>query len=491
MITNLTNTTWVIKENFVAYPSDYVGTYIVNFSLWNAAGVLQSSERKFLQIGIFTTGTIANSTTRYENSVNAYGSTQGQLSPSLRHTVESGSKILFTSGTDIKNSRLISWLTENAWLVEPIKVECSIDFEDEWKQEDCHWELDGVFTFTCKIFTGDLINKITGEAIPGESRPISPGAWINFNNGYLQLTRALAAYWEKTTIASANYNDSYDRCLEIYKYFYRLSDYSDLTKLRNSEGYIPVKLSVIDSSKYSVSAKFPLDLPPDPITKVNIDYYNNSPTDFICSWSEATYCDDCQTNSVAGYSIEIEYQPEGSTEYIKMKGLYWDADKLNENKYWLRRNTDYKELVSFTPVSSIDDIAKVEITFVGSNWVINKNNDLELMPDSEVYLLGPDSTSFCFTPSELGISKGQSFKIYVYPYHVYSTDYDDEGKPIPGTLLSYDSVTFGSNTVSKGVVRVKTNSGWVEGQVWVRTASGWSQAEAIYTKTSDGWKEAN
>jgi hypothetical protein len=91
----------------------------------------------------------------------------------------------------------------------------------------------------------------------------------------------------------------------------------------------------------------------------------------------------------------------------------------------------------------------------------------------------PTTEQFYFIPKTLGILPGSSYQIRIYPYSHYE-----------GALISTKGTDSGIIDVPKGIVRVKTANGWVEGQVWVMTESGWKNAEVIYAKTADGWKEA-
>ena len=41
-----------------------------------------------------------------------------------------------------------------------------------------------------------------------------------------------------------------------------------------------------------------------------------------------------------------------------------------------------------------------------------------------------------------------------------------------------------------GVVHVKPNGTWKEGQVWVKVAGVWKEAETVNVKVSGAWKES-
>ena len=90
-------------------------------------------------------------------------------------------------------------------------------------------------------------------------------------------------------------------------------------------------------------------------------------------------------------------------------------------------------------------------------------------------------------------NRGDKYKFVIYPHSRY------EGYYLVGAGANSDL-----NEVSKGVVRVKTDKGWIEGQVWVcindvtqetPDKPKWVAAEVLYVATAgeDGkisWKEA-
>jgi hypothetical protein len=111
--------------------------------------------------------------------------------------------------------------------------------------------------------------------------------------------------------------------------------------------------------------------------------------------------------------------------------------------------------------------------------------------NSEGYLFGEDSTTVFFNPSDFGINKNDFFKIVIFPFTVIGNyTEDDDPVPKPGSLLASEAVESEEIKFTLGIMRVKTEEGWKEGQVWVKTEDGWKEAISVKTKSSDTWKES-
>lgn len=482
MITDLTNTSWVIKENFVAYPSAYVGTYTINFSLYNAAGVLQSSNRKYLQIGIFTTGTITSSTARYENSVNAYSTTQGQFSPSSRQSVEPGCKIIFTGGNDVTNKSLIAWLSQSAQQVEVY----SIDFDDEWVQKDCHWELNRFFRLTWNVADGKNLYYRLG----GFSSRLSDYKSIDSSKVYTK-------------------RDSY-----IYELPLAAFTTAELIAARDSDGWIT--LTVYNGSTYKTFSKFYLlELPPimvepeAPLKNIRTELVTYNPGEVILSWDRAKELDNSDAenspDSLDGYCIELFHRPSGAASFTQVKGITLVKGETEPEEgvklpvFKLVKVSNYSD-DTFTELpedkEELKEFLQSDLSFKHAAANVENTEDYltveAYMELSKAIEYGIDLTvpKFYFTPKNLGIMPGDSYKFIIYPYSHYE-----------GALIGTKGAEHTEGT-SKGVVRVKTADSWVEGQVWVCVSAPvepnkvkWVQAEAIYAMADDGtgkgvWKEA-
>lgn len=310
---------------------------------------------------------------------------------------------------------------------ESIRVECSVDFDDEWRQEECHWLCDRFFMLSWKVRETPSVACVAKE------------------------------FYYRFGPYSTNYND-YNRILvdettnkvlgtRVQKWTYRL----DFDTLLNddpvkgglqqlySAGCITIYMKAKDSNGVVYTAhdtlSYSLELPPDP--SINLTIKRKSAEYVICSWEEATAS--LEVSPVAGYNIELLYCPVGNTEFKPLEGLTTEVDA--EGKLKLIKLPD---------------------------------ND-----STELYLENPELTSVYFNPRELGFEKGDRYKFVIYPYTHHE-----------GALLSSLGAEAEENKFTLGVVRVKTVSGWVEGQVWIKTLKGWQEAEAVFTNTPDGWKES-
>lgn len=64
------------------------------------------------------------------------------------------------------------------------------------------------------------------------------------------------------------------------------------------------------------------------------------------------------------------------------------------------------------------------------------------------------------------------------------------GKNGAGDLMLSSPSSCTETIENAGIVRVKVNNVWREGQVWVKAGGTWHEAETVFVKTSTGWKES-
>lgn len=342
------------------------------------------------------------------------------------------------------------------------KLECLVDFDYDLIQDDCHWDLDRYFRFTFKVLDTELLKNSTPEFY------YSFGDYQKVPTGKPYLD-----YYSKVPSSYLIYNKN-----NIWIYHLRVSDMNQiqLANLRDNAGNLKVTalIRVSGNIAHETFSQY-LELPPtlevkrpdSELPNIQTDYVKANPGEFICTWSPATVVT-CGANEITGvdtvdgYSIEVFYKPEKADDFIQLKGITWNKDELANGVYKLIKDPDYKE----PEFSASPDLTK--------DFSLESQHTM-----SEVCIETPLKTEFFFTPKTLGILPGSSYQFRIYPYSHYE-----------GALISTKGTDSGIIDVPKGIVRVKTASGWVEGQVWVMTESGWKNAEVIYTKTADGWKEA-
>lgn len=354
---------------------------------------------------------------------------------------------------------------------EPIKLNCSISFDDEWLQEECHWTYDRIFNITWKISSGDITKS--GEIIPGEI--------YELKEFYYRITPTTSDYTaptdtsKYTRIYSSNENLSTkttiigeqggQRKLERFDYRIRLSTLSEeeLLRVRNSEGWVTVTALVVVKEKdtgkiYRASDVYDyyLEFPPEEVEEVKTSLVISRPGELLCTWDKSKLFGEdsgkvAESDSIDGYVVELKYQPRYTEGFISIGDL--KLETLEGRTYLVR-----------APKEEISE---------GADFY---NEDLR----TEVYLEGGDSTHFYFNPKlGLGLKGGDKYKFIISPYSHYE-----------GALLGNTGIESDDDEVANGVVHVKTANGWIEGQVWVKTADGWKEAEAVYTKTEDGWRES-
>jgi len=344
------------------------------------------------------------------------------------------------------------------------KLACSIDFDDEWTQEDCHWKYDRVFIFSYKVDS-------------------------SVRNSRLHLYYRFSQSDDFTEIPIGN-------CKLVnntYYYSIKLSDpvFAWIMNKRDSVGHLSVEIKatgrtlVLPFIDLEATAAYLYDyvLPPSS-ENLDINLTRKSADNIICSWNRPE--DLLDNPSVAGYSIELFCKKKDTDTFIQYKNLGWavypdDCEDETLRGQFVTDNEGSRKLTKITN-NSDPALSNVpgEISFkgIGSSY--------------ELRTRGPGEISFFFRPRDFDIQKDDFFMIKVYPYVVYGS-YFDGTYMTPGTLLASESEKDNETDGMEfklGVVRVKTDSGWVEGQVWVMTETGWKEADSIYTKTADGWKES-
>lgn len=92
------------------------------------------------------------------------------------------------------------------------------------------------------------------------------------------------------------------------------------------------------------------------------------------------------------------------------------------------------------------------------------------------------SLSMIIDPVKHGIVPGDTIKIGLYAY----------AKNGVGTQLFTASQTFSDELVvqNAGIVNIKINNTWHEGQVYVKAGGAWHEAETVNVKTAAGWRES-
>lgn len=333
---------------------------------------------------------------------------------------------------------------------------CSIEFDDEWRQLDCHWDYKRFFILTWRV-TGN-------HQTPHFYYRIGkyPGTF-DFTDGYVEINPNNENFYTSTTDTKT-----------IYTYYLNFSNL-DLDALA-SEGNITACMRIQKTSSSTTQTIYAtldydlIELPPS-LDKLAVTLTRKSADHIECSWVRPEDPLGENGKSVAGYCIELFCKKKDSSSFTQVSGLSLEQD--DEGKYKLVEAPESPDF--YTPEGA-------EVSYTGQATT------------SEAYINDPAITTFYFRPRDFEIVKDDFFMVRVYPYIVYSTYFDTSNESQQGALLSSKGNKSENDSdemkFTLGVVRVKTTNGWVEGQVWVMTESGWKEADSIYTKTASGWKEA-
>lgn len=368
-----------------------------------------------------------------------------------------------------------------------LKVECSIDFDDEWIQEGCHWNYKRFFDLTWKIWSGPLTNISTGENVSG--RGYSDRYFYYSLSGDTD-TSILSSNCSKSVINDAPWVEGFTRKLEIFKYRLYVSNIpTERLVTAAKKGFnITAKVNVKDYNDQTISSSCKyecsdFELPPKLINNIVID--RKSADHIICSWEKAEPTVESSVD-VAGYAIELFGKKKDDNTFKQISDL---AITKVDGKYKLVRATNNLTNYTFADANDIEE--DDNITFIGCGDTL------------EAFIDDPDTTEVYFSPRDFEITPGHyldkddDFQIVVYPYIVYSCYLDLNDRPCVqhGALLTNNGTSSEKVKFKLGVVRVKTEGGWVEGQVWVMTADGWKEADSVYAMVDDGtgkgvWKEA-
>ena len=335
------------------------------------------------------------------------------------------------------------------------EIKCYIEADISWEQKGCHWEiLDRTFYLKYEGLTNSpSLTYTLSYTEDGVTKEIASGT-VDSNVTTVNYTKTLT--WGDIQNLLLNW------------------EALNSAKLPKSAECLYLTAKIKSGSNTFKSDPYPIKLPPktENTNALTISLVTNNPGEVKCSWTQGTEV--FSDNNATGYCVEIFHSPEGEENFTQLTNLGWRSTELATGKYYIEKIS--AEETTYPNVEG-------EIT----TFVFNK-------PNSELYIRTPEVKEFYFMPKELGIKPGDKYLFRVYPYNVYGTywTFDEDGNldlPMPGTLLT-NAGTEHQGKVSKGIVRVKTDNGWVEGQVWVMTDNGWVQVEAVYAMQDGNWHEA-
>ena len=213
--------------------------------------------------------------------------------------------------------------------------------------------------------------------------------------------------------------------------------------------------------------------------KLAIDGYKDSRTIYATSTTEATYGEDKVASTNTAVKQYFLPQPPGTPKI-----------SYSRSRLTLKENWKFTWQAAASLNSTTSPVLGYRIKLY-KNGVTVKG--LKATVITEGYKLSVDSnlanewidlsntTSIILNPIDFQFVAGDNVKISVASYNTW-------GNGISNYSTSIESISY--EVQNAGVVKVKVNNKWKEGQVWVKVGGKWREAETVKIKTANGWKES-
>lgn len=237
-------------------------------------------------------------------------------------------------------------------------------------------------------------------------------------------------------------------------------------------------------SSYIYSSEATLDVknyqnPSNP-SNINIGYTKNRFTikeNWNITWSRGTQAND--SSPIEGYRIRI-YKGANTIPIKDSSGTIIASETSKGNKdYCYDFENPAWTIVQYVVADDDERDSIIPANKVAS-YDFNGNGRLDA-GDSVYVQTNNLDTTFTIDPVQNGFVAGDTVKIMLHAYTRNGL----------GSKLWSSGVYSSVFTVQNaGVMRVKTSSGWKEGQVYVKVDGGWKEADVVKVKTSAGWKES-
>ena len=187
------------------------------------------------------------------------------------------------------------------------------------------------------------------------------------------------------------------------------------------------------------------------------------------------------------YSSKNNAQSQSKSYSIKYYGYPGNPGKPTLS--YRRKGPTLKEALSFNWVAASPG---TNTPIVGYRLRLYKNGSLitGVNPnDSSAYYYDTDSTSttYSFDASALGFKVGDTIKLGIYAYGKNGAgSWLFNGEGTSAAQVNSDEYTF----INAGIIRIKKDGIWKEGQVYIKVNGIWKEADSVYIKKDGLWKES-
>lgn len=154
-----------------------------------------------------------------------------------------------------------------------------------------------------------------------------------------------------------------------------------------------------------------------------------------------------------------------------------------------RKGPTLKEPLSFNWVAASPG---TNTPIVGYRLRLYKNGSLitgvnPYDASANYYDTNSTSTTYSFDASALGFKVGDKIKLGIYSYGKNGAgDLLFNGGGTGPAQVNSDEYTF----INAGIIRIKKNGIWKEGQVYIKVNGIWKEADSVYIKKDGLWKES-
>jgi hypothetical protein len=100
-----------------------------------------------------------------------------------------------------------------------------------------------------------------------------------------------------------------------------------------------------------------------------------------------------------------------------------------------------------------------------------------------VYDTGNTNTTFTLNPALSDIQPGDEIHFSIFGYCSNPWLW-------AGTVNGIAGISETKTVQNAGIMRVKQNNAWKEGQVWIKAGGQWKEADVVKIKTGGTWKES-
>jgi len=218
-------------------------------------------------------------------------------------------------------------------------------------------------------------------------------------------------------------------------------------KINGASNWTPVSLTATSGGSFTIGTdKYPLKLTKNCTVAAYIE-------------STFTYAGKnvSKTKTATATSVNAIYYPSATEPSPPV--LSYTKSRLTIKENWI---------FSWNPPSGV--------TPSGYRICLTRNNKSVIDYNRETSQTGVtiDPVSYDFKP-------GDTVRMTIQAYT----------KDANGNKLYSDTVSSEVHTVmNAGIVRIKADNKWTEGQVWVKANDKWVEADTVFVKTASGWKES-